>query len=100
VFYDIKSAGQPALANWAEKTVKVKAGEKNKGLVASDTEPSRHIGTALLNNKPFNCKAVTIEAESQTEAAECIRAFYGQNTVTNLFMVALSSNLSESKPQV
>ena len=98
----MQNAGQPALANWAEKTVKVKAGEKNNGLIekSGGAAGSGHIGTTLQNNKPVNCKMVTIEAESQTEAAEAVRAFYGPAIVNNLFAVALSSNLSETKPQV
>lgn len=101
VFFNLQSHGTPSLANWAEGTVKVKAGAKNKGLVASDTEPSRHLSpTALINNKPVHCECVSLEAESRAEAAECVRAFYGQSVVTNVCLSVLSSNLEEAKMQV
>ena len=102
MIYNVQNAGNTQLANWAEKTVKVKAGEKNNGLLekSGGAAGAGVIGTPLQSNKPTICKMVTLEAESQTEAAEAVRSFYGPGIVNNLFAVALSSNLSETKPQV
>lgn len=101
VFYNVQEGGQQPLANWKSKTVKTKAGEKTQGLINSDTEPSRTIEpTALITNNPQECRFVTIEAESRTEAAEAIRAVYGQSLVPNVCLSVLSSNLEEAKMQV
>ena len=101
VFYNIRDAGQQQPANWKEGTVKVKAGAKNHGIINSDSEPGRAIEPSpLLGNEPADCRYVTIEAESRTEAAECIRAFYGLAVVPNTCLAVLSSNLEETKMQV
>lgn len=101
VFYNLQNYGSPQLMNYAEKTVKVKSGEKNNGLVNSDTDPSHHLApTPLINNKPLHCEVVSLEAESRTEAAECVRAFYGPGVVSNVCLAVLSSNLEEAKMQV
>lgn len=101
VFFNLQNYGSPPLANWKELTLKVKAGEKNNGLVNSDTDPSRHLSPSpLINNKPVHCEVVSLEAESRTEAAECVRAFYGPGVVSNVCLSVLSSNLEEAKMQV
>jgi hypothetical protein len=103
VLYQLEDAGQQALANWKEKTIKVaKTGkEKNAGLVNSDTEPSRTFDvSALVKNAPLTCKVVTIEAEGAEEAAEAIRAFYGQGTIVNgTALAGPTSGLTEVKYQ-
>jgi len=99
VFYNVENAGTPAPANYKEKTIKVKAGEKNNGLINSDTEPSTRSGTTLIGNVPHQCKVVTIEAEGAEEAAEALRVFYGQGLVNQGVMACKSSGLSEVKSQ-
>lgn len=100
VLYAVQDGGSQAPLNYKEKTIKVKKGEKNKGLVNSDTEPSRQFEvSALVTNSPFACRFVTLEAEGAEEAAEAVRAFYGQSLVNNVVLAGLTSGFSEVKMQ-
>jgi hypothetical protein len=89
VIYSMQDAGGIGPANWAEKEVKVKGGEKNAG----------YVGSALKIGEPLMAKVVTIEAEGAEEAAEAVRKFYGQGIVTGKCLAGASSGLSEVSPQ-
>lgn len=76
VLFEVQNAGNVAPPEWAEKSIKVKAGEKNAGNV---------LPTRTMPN-PANCKMVTIEAESGEEAAQAVRSFYGAGIVNGPFL--------------
>ena len=104
VFYNVTEAGNQKPANWKEKTIKVKATgkEKNAGLVNSDEEPNKQFNASepFLQNTPLKCEFVTIEAESEEEAAEALTAFYGpQALVQGKVLGAKSSAVKEVNAQ-
>lgn len=87
VIYGMQEAGTQQLANWKEKEVKTKSGEKNAGYT---------VGEGLKVGEMLMAKVITIEAESAEEAAQAVRVFYGQGTMTNSKCLAgASSGLSE-----
>lgn len=90
VLYSLRDGGAQGPANWAEGAVVAQGKNKNRGLSSE---------TGAINWNPTEAKVVTIEAESAEEAAQALRVFYGQGTVTGPFLVAKSANLSEVKPQ-
>jgi hypothetical protein len=69
VFYDVKDAGNQAPAVWKEKELVTEAKEKNAGYVLAA------FGT-LITAEVQECKCVTIEAESASEAAKAVATFY------------------------
>lgn len=102
VVYQIQDGGMQGAANWKAGDIVVKSGGKTKsqGLV-NEANPSRVLEPSpLITNSPVDCKLVTIEAENETEAAEAIRAFYGQNLVNGKMITTLAANLKEQTPQV
>ena len=71
VFYNIEDYGTQAELKWAEKELVTGKGlEKNNGIKANPTESK-----PLLTNTPQFCQFVTIEAESELEAAEAVTTF-------------------------
>ncbi len=51
------------------------------------------------SNVPLQCYFVTIEAEGETEAAEALRRFYGQQIVNNKVLACKTSSLGEAVAQ-
>jgi hypothetical protein len=74
-------------ANWKAGEVSVK-----NGLVASAGYTA---GSGLIVGTPLNAKVVTVEAESAEEAAEALRAFYGQGIVVGKCLAGKTSGLAE-----
>lgn len=97
VVYDIRSSGLGP-AEWAEKSIKVKGGEKNAGRIAVAGQPQK-ASEPHINIYPKNTKTVTIEAESGEEAAEALRKFYGEGVVGNVCLAAKASSVAEVKHQ-
>lgn len=95
--YNLQASGLTP-AEWVEKEVKVKGGEKNAGRIAVAGQPQKS-GASHINIYPKNVKCVTIEAESAEEGAEALRKFYGEGVVGNVCLAAKASSVSEVKHQ-
>ncbi len=76
-------------AEWAEKSIKVEAKEKNAGYIEGAKD-------ALITGVPQKATVVTILAESNEEAAKAVRAAYGQGIANGKFLVGKSSGLAET----
>jgi hypothetical protein len=97
LIYDLKASGLTP-AEWTEKSIKVKGGEKNAGRIAVAGQPQK-AAEPHINIYPKSCKVVTIEAESGEEAAEALRKFYGEGIVDNVALAAKASSVAEVKHQ-
>jgi hypothetical protein len=71
VFYNVQNYGTQAEFKWAEKELVTGKGlEKNNGLKAVPGESK-----PLITSEPQSCTFVTIEAETELEAAEAVTTF-------------------------
>ena len=85
-------------AEWTEKSIKVKGGEKNAGRIAVAGQPQK-ASEPHINIYPKRTMTVTIEAESGEEAAEALRKYVGEGIVGNVCLAAKASSMAEVKHQ-
>lgn len=92
VFYEVRDAGGHGPANWKQGEIIAQGKNKSQGYLFEEK-------SGLITGEPEECKFVTVEAESAEEAAQAIRAFYGQGINYTVGLAAKPANLTEVKFQ-